>query len=465
MRLLRRVRVDTSIAVCLVSLLGAASAGAATICVNPHGTSGCESSISAAVTAANAGDTIIVAPGTYAEDVKITKSLSIIGQDSENTIINAMGFPNGVYIDGYLAPAPGLSHVVVTGFTVENAKFEGILVHNASFVTIWGNHVRDNDENLVYTASPEYCTDQAPVLETLTTPPTVTYNGGANLAPFETNEGDDCGEGIHLIGVDHSTLADNIVEHNSGGILVSDETAANHDNVITRNEVHDNPYDCGITVASHSAYSTIPGPPSAFGIYHITISENDSYNNGLGLNGAGAGVGLFAPAPFNKTYDNSVVRNRLTGNGLPGVAIHNHAPGGADVNDNVIVGNYISGNGSDSDVPTSVPTGISVLGVTPVTGLVISDNVIRNEQIDVAVNSASSLDLPLNDLLDGTYGIDNLNAGGTVNAAENWWGCPSGPGKKGCSAIEGSGTTVYAPWLTMPLNEDQYRDQDQARNW
>jgi hypothetical protein len=86
-----------------------------------------------------------------------------------------MGLPNGIYVDGL--DNPGLSKVVATGFTVENANFEGILITNASFVTIWENTVTHNDVAL----NPQGCTGQSSVL-------------------FETSESEDRGEGIHLIG-------------------------------------------------------------------------------------------------------------------------------------------------------------------------------------------------------------------------------------------------------------------------
>ena len=49
---------------------------AATWCVNPKGAEGCKTTISAAVAAAAAGDTIYVGHGTYKEGVILTKSLS-----------------------------------------------------------------------------------------------------------------------------------------------------------------------------------------------------------------------------------------------------------------------------------------------------------------------------------------------------------------------------------------------------
>ena len=134
-------------------------------------------------------------------------------------------------INGAPTITPGgntLSNVTVSGFTVQNANFEGILALNASNVTLWANRVKGNDRAL------EIGKGQCP-----------------GIPDFETNEGDDCGEGIHLMGVDHTTIANNTVQGNSGGILLSDETLATHDNLISGNTVSNNPYDCGITMASH----------------------------------------------------------------------------------------------------------------------------------------------------------------------------------------------------------------------
>lgn len=410
----------------------AASGHAATLCVSQHSQKNCYSSISAAVAAASAGDTVQVQAGVYAESVKITKPVSLVGQNSSNTIINARGLSNGIYIDGW--DAPGLSGVTVRGLTVEFANYEGILVQNASNVTLSSNTVRENDQMLP--------------------------GGCPGLPPFETNEADDCGEGIHLMGVDHSIVAFNLVEDNSGGILVSDETAPNHDNVITKNTVQNNAYDCGITLASHAAYVRSGTPPLAFGVSHNTISDNDSLHNGFGSAQGGAGVGLFAPGPGNVMIDNSVVGNRLIGNSMPGVALHNHVflPPQAGLpnpvlNDNAIVGNYIARNGPDSSTGTTVPTGISILGTTPVTGLVITGNIVDDESIDVAVNSASLVSLHLNNLDGNKVGVANLNSAGSVDATENWWGCSGGPSARGCSDVTGSNVS-WTPWLTTPIQSN-----------
>jgi len=410
------------VALCVALMAGIGKpAAAATLCVNPGGTLGCYATIGTAVLNAAPYDTINVAPGTYNEDVVIGIPLALIGANSWGTIINATGLNNGIYIDGL--DYPGLGSVVVKGFTVENANFEGILVTNATGVTITDNKVTSNDKGLVVSTN-------------ISCP---------NLPAFETAEGDDCGEGIHLIGVDHSIVANNTSENNSGGILLTDETGSTHDNLLTGNSVRNNPYDCGITLASHPPYSR-----TTLGMVHNTISNNESTHNGYLVPGAGAGVGMFGFIPGATVSGNVVINNRLTRNGLPGVAMHGHYPGGEVLNDNIIAGNEISGNGADTeDAATPGTTGINIYGYSPITGIVISQNQIKDEADDIVVNTAAQVDAHLNSFSGRGVGIDNLGSG-TVDATENWWGCFAGPGATGCASVVGSGVTS-TPWLAWPF--------------
>jgi hypothetical protein len=411
---------------------------AATLCVNPSGTAGCKSTISAAVSAANPGDTIQVAPGTYKENVVITKSLSLLGGAGSQPIIDAAGLSNGIFINGMsAAPMAGVAEVVVSGFKVRNANFEGILVANATDVTLVGNQVTDNNRSVNISAA--------------------TCNG---IAPFETSEGEDCGEGIHLMAVDHSSVVRNEIAYNSGGILTSDETGPSHDNLFTGNRVHDNPFDCGITFASHPpATSVIPTAKLPFGITHNTISNNVSEHNGTQVPGAGAGVGIFAPFPGTTDSANVVINNVLRDNGMPGVAMHNHAasPSPAppvNLNDNVIVGNQISGNAADTaDTATPGPTGINIVSQAPVWGTVISQNVFDREAVDVSFRApAGEFDAHFNNFDRNDIGVDNSGAA-TVNATENWWGCATGPGAGGCATA--SGVVLFTPWLNAPFADDR----------
>jgi len=138
----------------------------------------------------------------------------------------------------------------------------------------------------------------------------------------------------------------------------------------------------------------------------------------------------------------------LIGNGLPGVAMHAHTPG-EFLNDNVIAGNVIAGNGADTeDAATPGPAGINVFGASPITGTIISGNVIKDEAVDIVANTSALVDAHFNDLLGKQTGVANIG-GGIVNATENWWGCSAGPGANGRASVSGSGV-LSVPWLTSP---------------
>ena len=403
---------------------------AATLCVNPTGASGCMTTIGAAVSAASLGDIIQVAAGTYKEDVSITKTIALIGAGSATTIIDATGLANGIVIDG---TAGNVFGGVVSGFTVQNANLQGILIQNASSVTVWNNQVLNNNKSLNATAAPPSCPGLPP--------------------PLQKGESFDCGEGIHLTGVDHAVIANNVVQFNAGGILLSDDTGPTHDNVISGNLVSDNAYDCGITLASHSG----------MGVFHNTITGNQSLRNGLKQFGAGAGVGIFAPGPGTQMVGNVVINNVLMGNGLPGVAMHNHAapgvggvPAGAPpvaLNNNIIIGNTISGNGADTeDTATPGPTGINIASVAPAGGNVITQNQISQELVAVATRNPAEGRVFFNNFTAGT-GVLNTGSG-IVNATENWWGCEGGPPSIACASVQWTGTDHHGAFPHRPLFGD-----------
>jgi parallel beta-helix repeat protein len=428
------------LSVCYCAVLVAVfshAAAAKTLCVNPAGSGGCYSKIQAAVTAAAARDVIQVAAGTYTENVVIGKPLSLIGAGSSKSFIDATNLSNGVFLDGL--SNPGLRDVTVAGFTVENALYEGILVLNTQDATILDNQIINNDKE----------------------GPTFSGTACAGQPSYQTDEAGDCGGGLHLIGAVGAFVSGNLVSGNADGILITDETAESHHNLIINNTVTTNSLECGIALASHPPMGSVP-PNYAphHGVDNNTVANNVASNNGLSH--GGAGVGLFADGQGQGRVMNNVISgNQLTGNSLPGFTLHTHngpARGGpADImSGNVIISNTISGNGSDvADSVTPGATGINInsgKGGSPVNGTIISLNTINNEAVDIAVNTPAEVDLHLNNLLGGKIGVDNvclLDGGactGSIDAIENYWGCSTGPGGTGCTTVSGSKIRSI-PWL------------------
>jgi parallel beta-helix repeat protein len=317
-------------------------------------------SIGEAVTAADPGDTVFVCPGTYHEDVVITKAITVVGQ---NATIDATGQDNAVQV---LA-----SDVRVQGFTATHAIGEGILVGglpgtsvNVADVTISDNTVVGNDLG-------------NPTGLPLTTSPYAQCNAGAGNTPG------DCGEGIHLLSASHSSVVGNQVNGNSGGILLTDENGPTTGNLIVGNHVSGNLYDCGITIASHL--------PQVFGggVSGNTISFNQVTDNGV--LGQGAGVLLASGVPGNvpgipgtggAVFNNIVEANDLAGNGLAGVTVHSHSPG-QDLNGNVIEYNTIGTNNLDGDpdfFPAVDPstTGVIVASVAPLSITIAHNTISKN---------------------------------------------------------------------------------------
>jgi nitrous oxidase accessory protein NosD len=369
-----------------VAVQSAAAAGP--LYVSPSGSSGnpdtsCSTaaykSISSAVAAASPGGTVIVCKGTYAESVTLGKSLTLLGR---NATVDATGKPFGIAVI--------VSHVTVSGFTVENAQGEGIAVAPAGGIAgtcgmgkpacspLTGITVSYNvvDHNNLGYVPPVGCS-----------PPL--YPG-------------DCGGGILLDTAANSYVISNTVEHNVDGILVVDDFGPTHNNAIIGNTAVDNVNECGITLPSHNPNAAtakqLPNGnfvvtglnPSAGGVFDNLVADNTSDGNGTGgfksnAAGAGAGILLASAGPGTAVYDNTVKNNEASGNGLAGVVIHAHYLGGEYLQGNTIVGNRIGRNnvkGDNLDTPLTgadfATTGILVFSAMPIS-VTVSHNTISND--------------------------------------------------------------------------------------
>jgi len=319
-----------------------------------------------AVDVAGNGTTVIVRAGTYAEQVTIAKRLFLVGQGRPT--VDATGKLNGIVLSG-----SGSAGALVRGFVVEHANQEGILATQTAHVTIAGNVVQNNDLGAA------------------------AQNPTGECAPQGQIPGD-CGEGVHLMSVTHAKVVGNLVTQNSGGILLTDELGPTAHNLIVRNRVLNNPFDCGITIAGHNPRAVQNGVrmPQVAGIYANLISGNVSNDNGL--RGEGAGILLAGAGPGTGVYDNLVKHNVANGNNLAGVTLHSHAPGD-DLNGNVIVGNRLRNDalGGDPDAGVRDTTGILVFSaVTPLRKVIVRGNTISDVHFGIWTQNAPTIPLNAN---------------------------------------------------------------------
>jgi len=345
-----------------------------------RGRFGCRSArfrtIQSAVNAAPPGGTVVVCPGTYNEQVVLSKPVNLLGRhatinESGVTPTEKLDIPHVGTQTIYAAVVILSSDARVSGFTITNAVGEGILAAglngDITGIVIRHNAVVNND--LGFGKSVYFqCAAQGQVPG-------------------------DCGEGVHFVAVAYSSIAGNLVKGNSGGVLMSDDTGPTHNNVVARNVITGNATDCGITVPGHNPNAVTANgklQPSVAGVYDNIIANNIVTRNGL--QGEGAGV-LFANASAGTaSYDNIVTGNFIQGNSLAGVTFHAHiiTSGAQYLSGNVVVGNFIAKNNVNGDMLDSPhsPTDPFTTGVLVYSGgtkvkVTIARNHISNNKIGI----------------------------------------------------------------------------------
>lgn len=349
------------------------------------------STIQAAVSAANSGETINVCPGTYTEvgQVVIDKNLSIVGASAATvTLMTLTDTTNaGADTDAWVLVSPGntfnISQVTLdgTGRTIRDAiRFNGSgSVNGVAFQNIGYN-------------------------------PSINYRGA----------------GVH--------------NASTGNVDITDSTFTN----MGRNGVI---YNAGGTgIASGNTY-TGKGPGNwldyAFDIEYgsnVTISNNQVSNN-LGVASVDSSTSA-AISVWDDAGTQAVINGNTLTNNTAGIAVA-VASGASDPIVTIGTGNVITGGDVGLDIQSGGAFGSPTVNVT---GTTFSGNATGLKV--VAGMSVSNMTVNRNTFTGNTSGADN---GGTdtLNATCNWWGNASGPGPVG----PGSGDTVsanvnFSSWLT-----------------
>jgi uncharacterized repeat protein (TIGR02543 family) len=380
--------------------------------------------ITAAIAAASPGDTIMVGPGTYNEEVVIDKAVKVLGSGAGSTFINGTGV---VLASAGLVKITAPGDVTFDGFTVENAPLDpslnrfGIFSESgASSVTytISNNEIigtgdtnPDDFEVGFYSQN-----DQANVVFNYNN---ITNMGGNNIV-FEVHTGTteisynnlEAGVGLAADSVFFMTYSGNDVN-------ALQNISYNTFNMGT-GSVFD--YD------HRSSAISICTPGAAYGVgdaqfTNVVIQGNyiynlQSYRRGIGFwNGGGSGGSIIGP---------SVEDNTVTGTGAT------------------------ESYGIDFEA-----TGSSPIAATNAT---VMDNTISNTADGIYLRTdgcAPGAQIYFNNIVGNTVGLNNTIGSSAVDARYNWWGDPTGPYNP-TSNPSGQGNPVtgnvtYQPYQTSPV--------------
>ncbi|MBS7621638.1 right-handed parallel beta-helix repeat-containing protein, partial [Candidatus Bathyarchaeota archaeon] len=198
--------------------------------------------IQEAINAANPGDTILVLEGTYIENIVINKTISLIGENPQTTIID--GNKTGTVIK------VTESNVSINGFTIKNSGREwpnsGILINNVVNCNISNNIFIANDHGILLNhtenshISNNYFANNWAAVELF-------YAFNITLEGNRVNSNE---FGIWIYRSNNNTISSNNLTENKYGLWLFDSSY----NVLNNNQMAQNQYNFGVWGAEITHY-------------------------------------------------------------------------------------------------------------------------------------------------------------------------------------------------------------------
>lgn len=360
-------------------------------------------------------DPIIVAAGTYNENITIDRALTLQGAGIDLSIIN--GQNTGTDISTVKITANG--NVTIKGFTINNAP-----ITNAG--------------------------DLRFAIATNSSTAGVTYTIENNKIVGTNDPAAEEDYGIYGVngGKENLIIINNTVtKTGANNILIERHTGTT--------EISNNTLDAGcygvdaIFIMTHSGTDVT----SLQKVHHNTIDLSTGgpfdYNHratGITFAGAFIGTGKFTNIQITENKIINLKPNRR------GIGLWNNSSGdgsGGNITNPIITLNTISG----ADVVTD-SMGIYTYG--KVTNATINGNTITGVDYSFKERKhgshghiAENTQLNYNSLYNNIKGLETERTSGILNAEYNWWGCSAGPGNTGCDSV--TGNVDYDPWLTKRL--------------
>ena len=283
--------------------------------------SGNYTTIQGAIDAASPGDTVYVYSGTYYENVVVNKTISLVGEDRNSTIIDGDGTGIVLHISANWANVTDLTatksgsnritdagirlyiatHCYVANNTVVGNE-NGILLQSAFYNTIKGNVANGNNKSGIRLRSSQWNNITANALSGNLEGILITDYSQDNTITDNSVAGNV--EGIYLVHSYDSTVAFNQVTQNvDAGIRISHSTR----NSVAHNEVRNNSHGIELQESSWVAVANNDVSLNRDGI-SLDSCDNNTISNNTVSSSNWIGIGLWS------SEDNWVFHNNLVSN-------------------------------------------------------------------------------------------------------------------------------------------------------